>query len=731
MKRLIDVRKFKILSLVIAAIMSLFLVLYIGTGTGCSESQKEDTVMKKESQTPAPPRAEKIKKELTIHNHTRVDNYYWLKQRDNPKVIAYLKAENDYLNTLLKHTEELREKLFKEIVGRIKQDDSSVPFKHNGYYYYTRFEEKDEYPIHCRKKGNLEAKEEIMLDVNEMAKGHAYYQVRGVQVSPDNTMAAYGVDTVSRRKYTIHFKNLVTGEILSDEIPNTTGSTAWANDNKTVFYTRRDPQTLRAYKIFKHRLGTPVSEDKEIYHEVDETFITYVYRSKSREYIMIRCDHTLSNEYRCLDADNPDGEFKIIQPRERDHEYHVEHFKDKFYIRTNLNAKNFRLMETPVDKSSKENWQEVIAHRNDVLLEDFELFNDFLVVEERKSGLIHMRVIKWQDKSEYYIDFGEATYSASLGKNPEFDTDLVRYGYTSLTTPRSTFDYNMNTKEKQLLKQQEVVGDFDPNNYQAERLYASAKDGTKIPVSLVYRKGLKKNGDNPLFLTGYGSYGYSYDPYFRSDRLSLLDRGFVYAIAHIRGGQEMGRYWYEDGKLLKKKNTFTDFIACAQHLTAEKFTNPGKLFASGGSAGGLLMGAVVNMRPDLFKGIIAEVPFVDAVTTMLDDDIPLTTSEYDEWGDPRKKEYYDYMLSYSPYDNVEAKDYPAMMVTTGLHDSQVQYWEPAKWVAKLRTLKTDKNPLFLYTNIDAGHGGASGRFRQYKETALIYAFILDQLGIKE
>jgi oligopeptidase B len=570
-----------------------------------------------------------------------------------------------------------------------------------------------------------------MLDVNEMAKGHSYCHVAGVQVSPDNTMAAYGVDTVSRRKDTIHFKNLVTGEILGDGIPNTTGLAAWANDNKTVFYTLKDTETLRTYKICRHRLGTPAAEDKEIYHEVDETFSTNVYRGKSGEYIMIRCDHTLSREYRYLDTDNPDGEFKVLQPRERDHEYGVEHFKDKFYIRTNLGAKNFRLMETPVAKPSKENWQEVIAHRSDVLLEDFELFNDFLVVEERKSGLIYLRIIKWQDQSEHYIDFGESTYTASLAKNLEFDTGLVRFDYTSLTTPRSTFDYDMNTRKKTLLKQQEVVGDFDPANYQAERLYASAEDGTKIPISLVYRKGLKKNGDNPLFLTGYGSYGYSYSPYFSSTRLSLLDRGFVYAIAHIRGGQEMGRYWYEEGKLLKKKNTFTDFIACAQHLTAEKFTNPGKLFASGGSAGGLLMGAVANMRPDLFKGIIAEVPFVDVITTMLDETIPLTTGEYDEWGDPRKKEYYDYMLSYSPYDNVEARDYPAMMVTTGLHDSQVQYWEPAKWVAKLRTLKTDKNPLFLYTDMEAGHGGASGRFKRYKETAMVYAFILDQSGIKD
>jgi oligopeptidase B len=697
------------------------LLLSMNLWLGCSSGEQTPPL-------PQPPKAEKIKKELTLHQHARIDNYFWLNQRDNPKVIEYLQAENDYLKAVMKHTEALQEKLFNEIIGRIKKDDSSVPYKTNGYYYYSRFEKGNEYPLYCRKKESLERPEEIMLDVNAMAKGHNYFQVTGLSVSPDNTMLAYGVDTVSRRKYTIYFKNLVTGEMIPGEIPNTTGMAAWANDNKTLFYTSKD-ETLRPYKIFKHVLGTPVSGDKEIYHEADETFSTFVYKSKSKKYLIIYSEHTLSSECRYLDADNPNGEFKIFQPRERDNIYSIEHYKDKFYIRTNLEAKNFKLMETPVNKTTKENWQEVIPHRKDVLLESFEIFNNFLVVQESKNALPYLRVIKLESSEEHYIDFDEDVYSVYISKNPEFDTDLLRFEYTSLTTPNSHFDYNMNDKTRKLLKQEEVVGDFDPQNYKAERLYASAADSTKIPISLVYKKGLKKNGDNPLLLYGYGSYGYSSDPWFSSDRLSLLDRGFVFAIAHIRGGQEMGRYWYEDGKLLKKKNTFTDFIACAEHLIAEKFTNPKKLFALGGSAGGLLMGAIANMRPDLFKGIVAAVPFVDVVTTMLDDSIPLTTGEFDEWGNPKKKEYYDYMLSYSPYDNVEAKDYPAMLVTAGLQDSQVQYFEPAKWVAKLRELKTDNNLLLLHTNMDAGHSGISGRFRRYKETALYYAFILDQLGI--
>ncbi len=732
--KMLDKKALKIFT--ICTVVSL-LVFSLSIWPGCSSKKtittlpvppKAEAPVPQKTEIPAPPTAEKIKKELTIHNHTRIDDYYWLNQRDNPKVIEYLKAENDYLNAMMKHTEALQEKLYNEMVGRIKPDDSTVPYKTNGFYYYTRFEEGKEYPLYCRKKEKLENPEEIMLNLNEMAKGQNYFHAIPSDISPDNTMLAYGVDTVSRRKYTLHFKNLGSGEILPDEIPNTSGSAAWANDNKTIFYDAKD-NALREYKIFKHVLGTPVAQDMEIYYEADETFSTGVYKSKSRKYLFIVSYHTLYSEYRYLDADRPNDEFKLFEPRQKDHLYSVEHYKDKFYIRTNWNAKNFKLMETSIDKTAKENWTEVIPHRDDVLLEDEEIFKDFLVVQERKKGLTHLRVIPWNSREDHDIDFGEETYVVNISRNPEFDTDWLRFEYTSLTTPLSTFDYNMKDKTGKLLKQQEVIGDFKPQNYKSERLYATAADGSKIPISLVYKTGLQKNGDNPLLLYGYGSYGYSMDPDFSSINLTLLDRGFVYAIAHIRGGQEMGRYWYEDGKLLKKKNTFTDFIACADYLVAEKFTNPQKLFATGGSAGGLLMGAVVNMRPDLFKGIIAAVPYVDAVTTMLDPSIPLTTVEYDEWGNPNQKEYYDYMLSYSPYDNVKAQDYPAMLVTTGLHDSQVQYWEPAKWVAKLRVLKTDKNLLLLRTNMEAGHGGASGRFQRLKERALAYAFMFDLLGI--
>lgn len=691
--------------------------------SGCSNNEQL-------KQSLVPPTAKKIQEALTIHGDTRIDNYFWLKERDNPEVIEYLKAENEYKDAMLKHTVKLQKKLYKEIVGRIKQTDMSVPYKDNGYFYYTRYVKGQEQPIYCRKKKTLDAKEEIMLDVNEMAKGHDYYQVVGTNVSEDNKFLAFGADTVSRRKYTVYFRNLETGEILPDALPNTNGGAAWANDNKTVFYATKD-STLRPYKILRHVLGTDPSEDIEIYHEADNTFNTYVYKSKSKKYIFIESNSTLSTEFMFLDADNPDGDFKIFNPRQRDHEYSIAHFENKFYVVTNWKAKNFRLMETPVDKTTDFHWKEVIPHRDDVLLEDIEVFKDYLVVEERKNGLRQIRVINQNDKSEHYLDFGEAAYTAYTSINPEFDTELLRYGYTSLTTPNSTFNYNMRTHEKVLLKREEVLGGFDPKDYQTERIYATAGDGTKIPISLVYRTGLVKDGNNPLLLYGYGSYGASMDASFRSDRLSLIDRGFVFAIAHIRGGQEMGRYWYEDGKLLKKKNTFTDFIDCAEYLITEKSANPEKLFAMGGSAGGLLIGAVVNMRPDLFKGIIAAVPWIDVVTTMLDESIPLTTAEYDEWGNPNQKEYYDYMLSYSPYDNVAAKNYPNMFVTTGLHDSQVQYWEPAKWVAKLRDVKTDNNILLLHTDMKAGHGGKAGRFERYKLTAMEYAFMLDLMGISK
>ncbi len=674
----------------------------------------------------APPIAEKIRKELEVHGHIRVDNYYWLNERENPKVTAYLNAENDYTQTMLAHTKPLQETLFKEMVGRIKQTDMTVPYFLNGYYYYVRYEESKEYPIYCRKKDSLEAGEEIMLNVNELAEGHNYFKVSGLSVSPNNRYLAFGVDKVSRRIYTIHFKDLTTGETLTETIANTTGSAVWANNNKTIFYTVKD-DSLRAYKVFKHQFGTSTLEDVEIYHEKDETYVAFAHKTKSHQYILISSHSSLSTEYRFLDANDPHGEFQIIQPREKDHEYQVYHYNDKFFIKTNWDAKNFRLMETSVLQTAKDNWQEVIPHREDTMLEDVAIFDNYLVLDERRRAINYLRIINWKDQKEYYIDFGEDVYSVYIGNNPDFHTDILRYGYTSLTTPNSVVDINMNTQEKTLLKQQEVVGDFDYTNYQSERLFAIASDGTEVPISVVYRKGLVKNGDNPLLLYGYGSYGVNMDPYFSSARLSLIDRGFVYVIAHIRGGEEMGRYWYDDGKLLKKRNTFTDFIACAEHVINLRFTNPNKLFAMGGSAGGLLMGTVMNMRPDLFRGMIAAVPFVDVVTTMLDETIPLTTGEFDEWGNPKNKEYYDYMLSYSPYDNIEAKDYPALLITTGLHDSQVQYWEPAKWVAKLREYKTNDNPVLLHTNMDTGHGGASGRFERFKEVAMEYAFLLDLL----
>ncbi len=692
-------------------------------GASCQQAPKT-TDMK-------PPTAEKIEKELIIHGHTRIDPYYWLRERENPKVIEYLEAENAYNDAMLKDTEKLKQKLYDEIVGRIKKDDSSVPYLDNGYYYYTRYEEGKEYAFRCRKKGSLDAAEEILLDENELAKGHDYFAIGGFSVSPDNTLMVYGVDTVSRRKYTLYVKNLVTGELYAETIPTTVGYAAWANDNKTIFYTRKDEETLRSDKIYKHVLGTPVSQDPLVYFEEDETYNAYVYKSKSDRYLIIGSSSTLSDEYRILDADQPDGEFRVFQERERGLEYSIGHFGNYFYIVTNLDAKNFRLMKTPVSATPKENWEEVIPHREDVYLSDIELFNEFLVVAERKEGLMNLRVISWDTGEEHYLDFGEEVYVARISVNPELDTKILRYAYSSLTTPNSTFDYNMETREKKLMKQEEVLGGFESANYETHRLYAIADDSTMIPMSVVYRKGLVKDGKNPCLLYGYGSYGHTIEPYFRSPLLSLLDRGFVYAIAHIRGGQINGRQWYEDGKLFKKMNTFTDFNDCAEFLISEKYTSPDLLFAQGGSAGGLLMGAVVNLQPELYKGIVADVPFVDVVTTMLDDDIPLTTSEFDEWGDPKQKDYYEYMLSYSPYDNVEAKDYPNMLVTTGLHDSQVQYWEPAKWVAKLRDMKTDDNLLLLHTNMEAGHGGQSGRFRRYRETAMEYAFMLKLAGISK
>lgn len=669
-----------------------------------------------------PPVAEKIPKELTMHGDTRIDNYYWMNDREDPKVLSWLKAENAYLDTVMAPEKELRTKLFEEMKGRIKETDMTVPYLKNGYYYYVRYEKGKEYPIYCRKKGSLEADEEVILNVNELAAGHAYCQVAGLSVSPDTKLLAYGIDTVSRRRYIIHIKNLETGALLPDVVMETTGSSCWANDNKTIFYSRKDTVTLRADRIMRYTLGS--SAEKEVYHEKDETFSLNVQKTKSGKYIVIHSGSTLSSESRILDASKPDGAFTVFQPRTKDMLYDIDHKNDKFYIVTNWNALNFRLMETPLNQTGRDHWKEVIPHRSDVLLSGIELFKDFMVLEERKNGLTQIRVMDDKTHADKYLAFAEPAYDAYVGANPEMDSKELRYHYTSMITPNSVYDYNMETGKQELKRQQEVLGGYDPKNYTTERLMATATDGTKIPVSIVCKKDFHKNGKGPLLLYGYGSYGHSLDASFSSNRISLLDRGFAFAIAHIRGGQEMGRQWYEDGKMFKKKNTFTDFIDCASYLVKENYTNPGQLYAMGGSAGGLLMGAVINMRPDLFHGVVAQVPFVDVVTTMLDESIPLTTGEFDEWGNPKNKDSYDYMKSYSPYDNVVAKAYPNLLVTTGLHDSQVQYWEPAKWVAKLRELKTDHNLLLLHTDMETGHGGASGRFEALKEVALEYAFLL-------
>lgn len=721
----------KLLKLPFALIIS---ALILNACNPAKEEAKQDEI--------APPTAEKIAKELTANGNTRIDNYYWMKLTDEQKnaeqkdeqtqkVLNYLTAENDYLAAKMKHTEALQEKIYNEIIGRIKQTDESVPYKDNGYWYYTRYEEGKEYPIYCRKKGSLTATEEVLLNVNDLAKGHDYYAITGLSVSEDNNLLAYAEDSVSRRRYTVYVKDLRSGKIIDKPVPNTEGYITWANDNKTFFYTMKDSLTLRSRWIMRHKLGADPSNDQAVSEEKDETFYTGIYKTKSDKYLIIYANSTLTDHYQYLDANTPDGKFREFSPREKGMEYSIDHYNDKFYVVTNLDAQNFRLMETPVNKTSKENWKEKIAHRKDTLLEGIEIFKGYMVLSERANASTLMRVIDLKTGKKHYLDFGEEAYTVYPSINLDFNTELLRYGYTSMTTPNSTYDYNLKTRERKLLKQQEIPGGYNPADYQAERVWATAGDGTKVPMSIVYKKGIKKDGSNPTMLYAYGSYGSSTDPYFSISRLSLLNRGFVYAIAHIRGGSEMGRQWYEDGKMFKKKNTFTDFIDCADFLIAEKYTNPEKLFANGGSAGGLLMGAVVNMKPELFKGVIAEVPFVDVVTTMLDDDIPLTTGEFDEWGNPDNLESYMYMMEYSPYDQVKAQNYPNMLVTTGLHDSQVQYWEPAKWVAKLRELKTDNNTLLLRTNMETGHGGTTGRFKVHRETAQEYAFVIDLAGIKE
>ena len=674
-----------------------------------------------------PPVAKIIPKTLEKFGNIRIDNYFWLNDRENPEVIDYLNKENAYYKKMTAHTKTFQKELFEEMKSRIKEDDESVPYLYNGYYYITRFETGKNYPIYSRKKESLSAKEEILFDCNTLAKGKSYFQLGGLSISPDNKLAVFSVDIIGRRIYDIQVKDLETGKILADKIEKVSGNAVWANDNKTIFYSSQDEVTLRSDKIFKHKLGTNQADDVLVYFEKDETYNVEVAKSKSRKYLAIESGSTLTTEYRILEADNPDGKFRIFQKRVRGLEYSINHYGDSFYIMTNAEkATNFKLMKTLETATAKENWKEVVPHREDVLLEDIEIFKDYLVVEERFNGLNRIRIMPWSGEGQYYLPFESETYTAYTGTNVDFNTDILRYSYQSMNTPSSVIDFNMKTKTKEIKKEQQVLGGkFDKNNYTEERIWATAKDGTKIPISMVCRKGLKKDGKNPLLLYAYGSYGHSMDATFSSTRLTLLDRGFVFAIAHIRGGEDLGRQWYEDGKLLKKKNTFTDFIDCSKFVIDQKYTSPEHLYAEGGSAGGLLMGAIVNLAPELYNGIIAQVPFVDVITTMLDDSIPLTTGEYDEWGNPNVKKYYNYMASYSPYDNVKKQKYPNMYVSTGLHDSQVQYWEPAKWVAKLRNLKTDDSILFINTNMDAGHGGASGRFEAIKELAKEYSFLLD------
>lgn len=715
-----------------------FSIISLMTIVACNQKTEKNMA----NNYPNPPIAEKVDCVLTMHSDTRIDPYFWMRLTDeqknaqNPdeqtkKVLDYLNAENKYADTVMKDTKELQEKLFNEITSRIKKDDESVPYFKNGYWYYSKYEEGKEYPIHCRKEKSLEAEEQILLDVNKFAEGQTYYSVGGLSVSPNNKILAFGEDNVSRRIYTIRFLNLETGELLPDRIENTTGGGAWANDNETYFFTTKDKVSLLSDKIWRHKLGTKSSNDVMVFQEKDPSFYIGVYRSKSGKYIIITEASTVTSDYYILNADTPEKNFKQFTERVPNMLYSINHFEDKFYVTTNWEAENFRLMETPESKTDRESWKEIIPHRKEVLLERVDIFKHYLVLSERFDALPHIRIINQDNKEEHYLEFKEPAYVAGLSTNVEFDTDSLRFMYSSMTTPTSVYDYNMKTREKTLKKQTEVVGGHNPDNYVTERIYAKSRDGKEIPMSVVYKKGFQKNGKNPVLLYGYGSYGANVDPWFSSTRLSLLDRGFAWIIAHIRGSEFKGRAWYEDGKMLNKKNTFNDFIDCTDFLVKNNYTSYEHLYAMGGSAGGLLMGAILNMAPEKYNGIIASVPFVDVVSTMLDETIPLTTNEFDEWGNPKNKEYYDYMLSYSPYDQVKKQNYPNLLITTGLFDSQVQYWEPAKWIAKLRDYKTDKNLLIMRTNMEAGHGGASGRFKRYKETALEYAFFMKLEGIKE
>ncbi|OUV61947.1 MAG: oligopeptidase B [Gammaproteobacteria bacterium TMED119] len=714
MNKIVTMINFKLYLKVLFPIVTMFLA--------CNSNPQK---MSKENLSP--PIADKISYQHKIHDHIRVDNYYWMNQRDNPEVVDYLERENDYYQKMTAHTLSFQDQLYNEMRGRIKEDDNSVPYFLNGYWYITRYELNKDYPIYTRKKGALTAEEEILFDCNKMAEGHDYFRLVGISVSPDNTKVAFGVDTVSRRQYTIQVKDLLSEEILKTKIDNTTGGSVWAADNKSLFYNKKDPQTLRSEAVYKHDVSLPKQKDQLVFEEEDETFSVYVSKSKSQEYLFISSFSTLTSEHRFVKSNSPNDEFKIFQNRITGMEYSLDHFGDHFYIHTNYDgAKNFKVMQTNVDKTSIEHWQDLLPHREDTLIEDFDLFENYWLVNERENGLSKVRVIHWDGSSDYYLPMNDETYTLYISYNPEFKSDTFRYVYNSMTTPASVIEFNIINKETTVLKTQQVLGGkFDKDNYISKRLWAEARDGKKIPISIVYHKDTELSADTPILQYAYGSYGSTIDPSFSSTRLSLLDRGFAFAITHIRGGEYLGRQWYEEGKLLKKKNTFQDFVDCSNFLIEKKYTSANHLYAYGGSAGGLLMGAVINMAPELYNGVIAAVPFVDVVTTMLDETIPLTTSEFDEWGNPKEKVYYDYMLSYSPYDQIKPMNYPNLLVTSGFHDSQVQYFEPTKWVAKIRSMKTDKNLLFLDTNMKAGHSGASGRFDGLKELAKKFAFIID------
>jgi oligopeptidase B len=692
-------------------------------------SAKSQTTLFGNYQAIAAPKAPKQQHLMELHGDVRNDEYYWLSKRDSDAVVKYLNEENDYFQKVMKPAEQLQETLYNEMLGRIKQDDNSVPYLKNGYYYYTRFETGKQYPIFCRKKGRETAPEEILVDANQVALGHAYCVVAGINVSPDNRYLVYTVDTTGRYLYTAFVKDLQSGNLLGDNFPSAFGNTVWANDSKTIFYDSKDAVSLRTNKIWRHTLNTPVANDVLVYEEKDETAYAGIYKSKSEKYIFIYSGYTQVYETQFISADRPDEKPRVIAPREKNFYYQVENAGDSFYIKTNYkNAPNFKLVSAPVTNFSRDNWKDVIPHRDSVLLQDFDVFKDYLVLNERINGILKIRVIGWHNGIDRYADFNEPSYVSSFGNNPEYNTDSLGITYSSMITPASVISYNMKTGEKITRKVQPVIG-YNSNEYTTEYIWATARDGAKVPVSIVYKKGLQMNGNNPCLLYAYGSYGSSTDPYFSSNILSLVNRGFVYAIAHIRGGMEMGFHWYEDGKMFHKINTFTDFIDCGEYLVKNKYTSPAKLFANGGSAGGLLMGAVANMRPDLFRGIVADVPFVDVLTTMSDSTIPLTTGEYTEWGNPSNKEEYFYMKRYSPYDNVVKKDYTNMLITTSYSDSQVQYFEPSKFTAKIRDMKTDNNLLLLYCNMHGAHGGSSGRFDKLHDVARRYAFILGLLNI--